>query len=108
DAAILRTTAGTLIRGSPGKPENMYMKSTTNHFLFTSAAAISLAFSLALNCFAEQVDTGDRNQREPIRHVLLVSIDGLHAVDLANYVKTHPNSALAQLSRHAITYPQAS
>jgi Type I phosphodiesterase / nucleotide pyrophosphatase len=39
-----------------------------------------------------------------IKHVLLISVDGLHALDLANYIATHPNSTLAQLSRHGVTY----
>jgi hypothetical protein len=30
-----------------------------------------------------------------IRHVLLISIDGLHALDVANYVQANPKSALA-------------
>ena len=41
------------------------------------------------------------------RHVLLISIDGLHALDLANFVQSHPKSALAQLSSTGITYTQA-
>jgi hypothetical protein len=39
-----------------------------------------------------------------IKHVLLISVDGLHALDLANYIASHPNSTLAQLSRHGVTY----
>lgn len=35
-----------------------------------------------------------------VRHVLLVSVDGLHAVDLQNYVETHPVSTLAFLLSH--------
>src|SRR6476660_6171590 len=42
-----------------------------------------------------------------IRHVLLISVDGLHALDVANYIEAHPNSALADLSRHAVTYSNA-
>lgn len=42
-----------------------------------------------------------------IKHVLLISVDGLHALDVANYVKAHPDSALAELSGHAITYSNA-
>jgi hypothetical protein len=44
----------------------------------------------------------------PVRHVLLVSVDGLHAVDLANYVAQHPDSTLATLGQHGITYTNAS
>jgi len=39
--------------------------------------------------------------------VLLISVDGLHALDVANYVAAHPNSALAELSRHGVTYSNA-
>ena len=43
-----------------------------------------------------------------IRHVLLVSIDGLHALDLADFIKLRPHSNLAQLSAHGVTYTDAS
>ncbi len=42
-----------------------------------------------------------------IKHVLLVSVDGLHALDVANYVASHPNSALATLASHGVTYSNA-
>src|SRR5215471_285231 len=43
-----------------------------------------------------------------IEHALLISVDGLYALDAARYVEGHPNSALAELSRHGITYSNAS
>jgi len=42
-----------------------------------------------------------------VKRVLLLSLDGLHALGLANYVKAGPNSSLAQLSQHGITYTNA-
>src|ERR1700732_3652552 len=42
-----------------------------------------------------------------IKHVLLVSIDGLHALDVANYVKSHKGSALEELSDHGVTFSNA-
>jgi predicted AlkP superfamily pyrophosphatase or phosphodiesterase len=42
-----------------------------------------------------------------IKHVLLISVDGLHALDVANYVSAHPGSALATLSSQGITYSNA-
>jgi len=42
-----------------------------------------------------------------IKHVLLISVDGLHALDVANYVAVHPGSAFAELTRHGITYSNA-
>jgi hypothetical protein len=43
----------------------------------------------------------------PIRHVLLISVDGLHQQDLAWYVRTHPHSALARLESRGIEYSRA-
>jgi hypothetical protein len=42
-----------------------------------------------------------------IKHVLLISIDGLHALDVANYVKSHKGSALDELSEHGVTFSNA-
>jgi hypothetical protein len=42
-----------------------------------------------------------------IKRVLFISVDGMHALDLANYVRDHPDSTLAKLSAHGITYTQA-
>jgi Type I phosphodiesterase / nucleotide pyrophosphatase len=43
-----------------------------------------------------------------VKHVLLISVDGLHALDLSNYVNTHHDSTLAQLGRSGVTYTNAS
>jgi predicted AlkP superfamily pyrophosphatase or phosphodiesterase len=42
-----------------------------------------------------------------INHVLLISVDGLHALDVARYVSDHPNSALAKLAQQGVTYSNA-
>ena len=44
---------------------------------------------------------------KPIEHVLLVSSDGLHAIDLARYVAAKPDSTLARLSRRGTTFSNA-
>ncbi len=48
-------------------------------------------------------------QTAPARagHVLIVSADGLHAVDLARYIQAKPDSTLAILSRRGTTYTNA-
>ncbi|HEY4186003.1 MAG TPA: alkaline phosphatase family protein [Polyangia bacterium] len=38
---------------------------------------------------------------------MLISIDGLHALDVARFVETHPSSALAELARRGVTYTNA-
>jgi hypothetical protein len=42
-----------------------------------------------------------------VSRVLLISIDGMHALDLADYVQAKPRSTLAELSQHGVTYTQA-
>jgi len=51
---------------------------------------------------------GTSSSGPTVRHVLLISVDGLHALDLANYVNAHQDSTLARLSRSGITYTNAS
>jgi hypothetical protein len=42
-----------------------------------------------------------------IKHVLVISIDGMHSQDLDKWVRANPNSTLASLSGTGITYPNA-
>ncbi len=44
---------------------------------------------------------------EAIKHVLVLSVDGMHEVDLRRYVAHHPTSALAKLSRRGTTFSNA-
>jgi len=46
--------------------------------------------------------------RDPNKHVLLLSIDGIHALDLRNFVSTHPGSAMARLVKSGVDYTNAS
>ncbi len=41
------------------------------------------------------------------QHVLLVSVDGLHAIDLSNWIAANPTSNIAKLAAHGIIYPNA-
>jgi hypothetical protein len=41
------------------------------------------------------------------KHVLLISVDGLHRVDLSNYLRTFPKSTLAQLAQDGVVYTGA-
>ncbi|HTI16574.1 MAG TPA: alkaline phosphatase family protein [Trinickia sp.] len=43
----------------------------------------------------------------PVRHVLLVSVDGLHGSDLANFINAHPSGTLAALVKQGIEYSNA-
>src|SRR5215469_18863495 len=66
-------------------------------------ALLLLTLPLASNAANRDDDHDGR-----IKHVLLISVDGLHALDLTNYVNSHPHSTLAELSEHGKTYSNAS
>ena len=74
-----------------------------------SVAAAALLGSGALASAATQPPGhGDGGgNRTSIRHVLLISVDGMHQQDLAWYVKTNPHSLLAALTRQGVEYRNA-
>jgi arylsulfatase A-like enzyme len=49
----------------------------------------------------------DWGHSSPIKHVLLISVDGLHQSDLEWYVQTYPNSELAMLVQGGMEYSNA-
>ncbi|HEY1483192.1 MAG TPA: alkaline phosphatase family protein [Candidatus Acidoferrum sp.] len=66
--------------------------------------AIALSLGVVGASVPAPVRANDSWEDHKIKHVLLISIDGLHALDVSNYVAAHPNSAMAELSSHGITY----
>src|SRR5882724_10895466 len=78
--------------------------------LFLSAVlACVISFLVPIRAKSQFFDGNDSTpRRDSIQHVLLLSIDGMHGLDLANLVKDRPESVLAKLSRHAVTYSNAS
>jgi hypothetical protein len=50
---------------------------------------------------------GRDHQRQAIKHVLLISVAGLHQSDLEWYVANHPDSELAKLTAGAADYTSA-
>jgi len=68
-----------------------------------TAAAIAAVLSLTSTANASH-----HGRKGAVHHVLLISIDGFHAIDLANYVRTNPSSTLAQLSSSGATFLNAS
>jgi hypothetical protein len=60
-----------------------------------SAAIAALALG---GTAAMAVPSASAHRRGHIRHVLLISVDGMHQSDLAWYIAKHPNSELAMLA----------
>jgi predicted AlkP superfamily pyrophosphatase or phosphodiesterase len=75
---------------------------------FFSSVLVASLVTMPLYAGPKPPDKGGKgHQDNEIHHVLLISVDGLHALDVSNYVSAHPNSALAELSGHGITYSNA-
>ena len=71
---------------------------------FRSLLLASAAF-LCLTAGAQAAD--DRDDAPRVDHVLLLSIDGMHKVDLEKWIAGHPNGALAGLAARGLTYSKA-
>ena len=71
-----------------------------------SIAALALGVGLLGASLAARAGDDELHGKK-IKHVLLISVDGLHALDVANYVAAHPGSALAELSSHGVTFSNA-
>jgi predicted AlkP superfamily pyrophosphatase or phosphodiesterase len=79
---------------------------TLTRGLTTTAFAVALASPILLPAMTLAED-GHRD-RDRIQHVLLLSIDGFHGVDLQKCVASGLCPNLAKLTEHGTTYTQAS
>lgn len=74
---------------------------------FLSTAAIA-ATMLAVGVAVAQADDDDgRSSRHGHKHVLLISVDGMHAIDLQRWIESHPGGNFAKLADHGVVYPNA-
>src|SRR5262252_9688581 len=70
--------------------------------------AVCLVFVPGFFIAHDTASASPQDKPTQIRHVLLLSVDGLHEQDLARYTALQPNSALARLTHLGITYTNAS
>ncbi len=76
------------------------------HLCRTAATLLATTGLALLPSFAAQDQDDQAGHR--IKHVLMISVDGFHAIDLTNYIGTHPDSTLAALARSGVRYDNAS
>lgn len=73
-----------------------------------TARRLRIAVILSLACGLTASAYADDDSRQPhAKHVLLVSVDGLHQADLDWFVNANPSSTLALLVRHGVAYTNA-
>jgi predicted AlkP superfamily pyrophosphatase or phosphodiesterase len=68
---------------------------------------LALSFSLFTSLLLFAAGTKEKKSSPTVQHVLLISVDGLHALDAARFIASHPNSALAELASHGTMYTDA-
>ena len=69
---------------------------------------LSIAVGMALSATAVSANTGhESHENSPIKHVLLISVDGLHQNDLDWFVHKYPHSTLAKMVKSGISYNNA-
>ena len=61
--------------------------------------------ALALTALAPAAFAGPKGAS--YEHVLMISVDGLHGIDLSNYISAHAKSTLATLAANGVRYPNA-
>ncbi|ATJ85828.1 alkaline phosphatase family protein [Ralstonia solanacearum] len=76
-----------------------------SHKSLALAVLASVACGLSAHAHAHADDDAARAPRA--KHVVLISVDGLHQADLDWYVGTHPASTLARLVRQGVAYRNA-
>src|SRR2546422_1634556 len=94
-------------QGAPqgaGRGKGSRMKRTQR--LGTTAVLAAIALAAPLTCTAPASGALTGNPGEG-RHVLLISVDGLHNFDLAQWITDHPSSNLARLASAGTTYSNA-
>src|SRR5258708_19264121 len=74
---------------------------------FVKRAVAVLSFVLLATMASPQARADDDNGSSKIKRVLLISIDGMHSLDMATFIKSHPASALAQLAAAGVNYTAA-
>jgi hypothetical protein len=72
-----------------------------------AVAAATLVLAAAGSASAQPSKRAEGDGPHAARHVLLVSVDGLHQSDLESYVKQHPSSALAKLTNRGVEFTHA-
>jgi Type I phosphodiesterase / nucleotide pyrophosphatase len=71
------------------------------------ALVASMLASSFLSSVVAFADDGRPAVEPRYKHVLLISVDGMHAIDLKNWIVSHPNGNFAKLAAHGVQYPGA-
>jgi hypothetical protein len=74
---------------------------------FLSTCAIAAATIACGGTVAQADDDNGHSHRHGYKHVLLVSVDGMHSIDLKRWIESHPGGNFAKLADTGVVYPNA-
>jgi len=77
------------------------------HLLRTFLLSTATCASTLLAVSSQHAYASSAAVSHDYQHVLLISVDGMHAVDLTNWIERHPTSNFATLASHGIIYTNA-
>jgi Type I phosphodiesterase / nucleotide pyrophosphatase len=82
------------------------MRRFHGHLLSTVAIAGAM---LTCGVTIAQADDDIRHSQagHGYKHVLLISVDGMHSIDLSRWIESHPNGNFAKLAHNGVVYPNA-
>jgi predicted AlkP superfamily pyrophosphatase or phosphodiesterase len=72
------------------------------------SASLAFVFSLSSGVLAQPIQAAPPADKGGISHVLLISVDGMHAIDLEKYIATNDHSTLAMLAHRGVRFTNAS
>jgi hypothetical protein len=85
----------------------MRVRSKGAAFAALVVGAVSVGVPVAMASGRQARGARDHHHHDHIRHVLLISVDGMHQSDLRWYVANHPGSELAKLVAGGAEYTNA-
>jgi hypothetical protein len=83
------------------------MSGFRDYFLSTAAIAGAIFACGIAVAHADDDDRHSHHGNHGYKHVLLISVDGMHSVDLKRWVESHPGGNFAKLADHGVVYPNA-
>lgn len=72
-----------------------------------AGVAIAFVSALGLSLLAPSFAHAEDKDKGDVKHVLLISVDGMHEVDLQRFVSSHPSSSFARLLAHGVHFADA-
>jgi len=78
-----------------------------DYLLSTGAIAATMLVCGVTAVRADDDDHRHSHDGHGYKHVLLVSVDGMHSIDLTRWIQSHPGGNFAKLADNGVVYPNA-